>query len=61
MLRTNSVLSSLRGTSNRRMYGASTSQIRFGYEEDVARAQINFLLFFWKLPKFHVTLLSVEL
>ncbi|RGN40273.1 hypothetical protein DXB65_01140 [Bacteroides oleiciplenus] len=31
MLRTNSVLSSLRGTSNRRMYGASAVRIRSEY------------------------------
>ncbi|MBD8983569.1 MAG: hypothetical protein EGR83_16255 [Bacteroides cellulosilyticus] len=31
LLRTFSVLSSCRGTSERRMYGASASRIRFGY------------------------------
>ncbi|MFR5758198.1 MAG: hypothetical protein ACLUE2_08165 [Bacteroides cellulosilyticus] len=31
LLRTKSVVSSLRGTSDRRTYGASTAQIRLGY------------------------------
>ena len=35
LLRTKSVVSSLRGTSDRRTYGASTSQMRLGYVADL--------------------------
>ncbi|MBD9093306.1 MAG: hypothetical protein EGQ20_12375 [Bacteroides oleiciplenus] len=42
MLRTNSVLSSLRGTSNRRRYGASAARIRLGYGSD--KEELNTIL-----------------
>ena len=39
LLRTKSVVSPYRGTSDRRMYGASTVQIRFGYDADMILIQ----------------------
>ncbi|EEF90982.1 hypothetical protein BACCELL_01395 [Bacteroides cellulosilyticus DSM 14838] len=52
LLRTKAVLSSFRATSDRRIYGASTAQIRFGYGSDISLLQINFLFSFGIFPNF---------
>ncbi|EEF90000.1 hypothetical protein BACCELL_02336 [Bacteroides cellulosilyticus DSM 14838] len=41
MLRTNSVVSPYRGTSDRRRYGAGTAQIRFEYDSDMTHIEFT--------------------
>ena len=50
--RTCSVHSSVRDTSDRRMYGASASQVRFGHGSDISLLQINFLFSLGIFPNF---------